>query len=722
MEKLDPIRASKIIGAKLSADLRKKIIIPQEKKDIFESTEAPSPEAFVNDDKKGKIRKTKPELTVLSNEEKDKKIENFFGKGVTTGVVTKEPPVPKNMNTSEKIQAYMDTQQSDYEKAAGIKPMSFQKRMEMKEKKEQGEEEKIKQEEARKNEKLLGLEKEVDEARKAFVGKDIEAEKKSSKFWKLFRVGSLGEYGEEHKGAKEEYYAALRAYKDEYLNIHGLNEKSVAEMVTFFNIKEHYSLESARLDADNENAGWPKKIWNGYMGMIDRYRKIGENDSSKFKKYSKKIVVGMFVALAATGLAAGGGAVAGVAGTITGASLVRGFTIGVSSAGYKAIYEGIAQGSRKRESRKEAEEIMKHSKVEGMEEMHLDLVNENLDNKIALIDEVMQEQKQWKRFRTFAAVGTAVVISQAGRYFGKWASEKASHWFGGTGTPMPEDTGAHEAGTVSPDNAPGGAGAPEVIPPIEKTIDLPAIEEGGSIEGSIIKHLTDNPDLIDKYNEQLGSGRKFDAGQIAHRMFEEYGDNRDLVHAGAQVQLSPDSLHIQGVAGDESMGFLHENAAADIPTEPEIEAVPDNIPPEANVFPENPGFDRAHESIFGHNTDNFLDSAERGYGGNYGPAANRNFFSSFRGYVVSGNTEAATKVFQNEIAKGEKWNIIKDMAVSEATNKAGWRGSRVEELFKNMQKVLGTSLKPNIFPREETVEAWTKRVAETAVEQANKKY
>lgn len=684
MEKLDPIKASEIIGAKLSAELRKKIIIPQEKEDISKAAS----EAVDVVDKKETKKETK--------KEKDPSMENYFSA------------------------------------MKGYKP----------------ENDSAKPEEAVENEKLSELEKEVETARKSFVGKDIEAEKNSSKFWKLFRIGSLGEYSEEHKQVKEKYYAALKAYKDEYLNTHGLNEKSVGEMVAFFNIKEHYNLESARLDTNNENANWPKKAWNGYMGMIDRYRKIGEKDKSKLKKYSKKFAAGMFVAVAATGLAAGGGAAAGAAGTIAGAALVRGFTIGVSSVGFKTLYEGLAQGSKERENKRELNYISRNLKEPSLGESYLNRVNQDLDEKINSIDEVLQEQKQGKRFRTIAAVGTAVIISQAGRYCGRWASEKMSHWLGGMEAPTGEIPAAKPAGEVA---------APETV--IEKNIDLPAIEKGGSIEGSIIKHLTDNPDLIERYNEQLGGSRKFDAGQIAHRMFEEYGDKRDLAHAGAQVQLSSDGLHIQGVAGDENTGFLHENATEAVATEPEIKtvpdavkepeinAVPDNISPEANVFPENFGFERAHGSIFGHNTDNFLESAERelfnaerGYGGNYGPAvsptpgpglgsawfenvaANRNFFSAFRDQIISGNTEDATKVFQNEIAKGEKWNIIKNMAVSEATDKAGWRGSKVEELFKNMQKVLGTSLKPNIFPREETVAEWTKRVVKTAVEQANKKY
>ncbi len=140
MEKLDPIKAAGVIGAKLGAELRKKIIIPQEKKGVSRGIKAPSQETFTDEDKKKKTKKIKPKLTVLSNEEKDKQIRRFFGKD-TSGVVTEEP----FLNTKEKIEDYVNSTQSDYEREAGIKSMSFQKRMKIKEEKERREEKKPKE-------------------------------------------------------------------------------------------------------------------------------------------------------------------------------------------------------------------------------------------------------------------------------------------------------------------------------------------------------------------------------------------------------------------------------------------------------------------------------------------------------------------------------------------------------------------------------------------------
>jgi len=106
------------------------------------------------------------------------------------------------------------------------------------------------------------------------------------------------------------------------------------------------------------------------------------------------------------------------------------------------------------------------------------------------------------------------------------------------------------------------AGVPENPISGEKLIDLEAIKAGGSIEGSLKHYFESNPNLVEKYN-QLHPGHKFDAGNIAHRMFSEYGDQNSLVREGAQVHLSGDGMHIQGVTGE-----LHENVAQHVGVAP----------------------------------------------------------------------------------------------------------------------------------------------------------
>jgi hypothetical protein len=82
------------------------------------------------------------------------------------------------------------------------------------------------------------------------------------------------------------------------------------------------------------------------------------------------------------------------------------------------------------------------------------------------------------------------------------------------------------------------------------------IEKGSSVEGTLIKYLENNPDLIDKYNE-LNGGRQFNAGQIAHRMTLEFVDRaqekgidvdfNDLnyVVPGQEIGVSADGLSLE---------------------------------------------------------------------------------------------------------------------------------------------------------------------------------
>jgi len=127
---------------------------------------------------------------------------------------------------------------------------------------------------------------------------------------------------------------------------------------------------------------------------------------------------------------------------------------------------------------------------------------------------------------------------------------------------------AHHAGsTVTNHEAFSGA---TKVTEAAKSINLNPIENGGdSIESSIRDHFRANPDLIEKYN-QLNGGRKFNAGQIAHRMFLEYGNKHDLVHAGAQVNMSADGMRIENVTGDEHMGVLSAEKSGLTPSESPI--------------------------------------------------------------------------------------------------------------------------------------------------------
>ncbi len=410
----------------------------------------------------------------------------------------------------------------------------------------------------------------LDEARMAYVQKDIEAEKKSGALWKILRVGSLGNYTQEHDMAKNEYYAALKEYKDEMLA-----GGDVEKAVRILNMEERLDRDSLRCDLEMQNAGLGKRVAAKYQKMIEKYKAIGQNDKSKAVKIGKKLLAAGAVGVVAGGIAMSGGMVAGAAGTLAGATVARLFSSSISAFGFKAMLEDLAEKGKEKKSREEAAGLIFKNTNEARE-LDFDAIRRALDAKIEDIDKKMQEQKQWQRRRYFASFAAALAFSYAGQYIGEKAIHGLHEAFGqhnidvvpghgAVGDPSVHKFAGPESGKGAFTNYDSVKSAlpVEAVPKAEHIINLDSIKTGGSIEGSIKHYLENNPKLVGQYN-QMHPGHKFDAGKIAHRMFLELKpeDQKDLIHAGAQVHLTSDGLHIQSVTGDAHTGHLPVHEAS----------------------------------------------------------------------------------------------------------------------------------------------------------------
>lgn len=86
-----------------------------------------------------------------------------------------------------------------------------------------------------------------------------------------------------------------------------------------------------------------------------------------------------------------------------------------------------------------------------------------------------------------------------------------------------------------------------------------------------------------------------------------------------------------------------------------------------------------------------------------------NFDSIFRG-----DAEEVIESFRSAIVLSGKWEDIKNMTFSEAARELKWRANKkIENIFKRLKKRLGDDARPG---DGETLEKWTERVAELAVE------
>ena len=398
-------------------------------------------------------------------------------------------------------------------------------------------------EESDKKIKELGYK--LEEARRAYLKKDVEAEKiklsLKSILWKTLKIGGLGQYDKENEDAKNKYNETLKAYKEEFLKA-GLIEdaEDVRIMVDFLNLTETSSRESARTDIKAENSKWwhLDNVSKGYMKIVESYKNIGKNDKSKLVRFIKKGAVGVAIG---GGVAFAGGIAAGAMGSVAGATAFRLFTMSVSATGFKRIFEDMADNMKQKDSAVEAKNIFRGSKIEGTGKVESDLIGKNLDLMINNIDRKMQKNKQVVRLRSLGAFLTAGAISNLGQIFGHEIMETVKE---------------HFAGNISVST--GGSSAEKIVSglsennAVEKIIELKPVKLGGSIEGSIREYLQSNPGLIDKYNgSNLSGGRKFDAGQIAFRMFDEISKDHNIKNlpVGAKINLSADGLHIKEITG-----------------------------------------------------------------------------------------------------------------------------------------------------------------------------
>lgn len=436
---------------------------------------------------------------------------------------------------------------------------------------------------------LVELSQKLEDARKFYVEQDREMDKGSSVWKKIFGFGKRLESGtlkESFENSKLAYEDALISYKGAILASEvGDNEDAriVAEWITK---GEFLNLERERLDGKaREEKGWPSKIANGYLGMVDKYRKLST---------AKKIAIGLGITAAGFGIGLTGGTVL-AGGLLTSRQI---FSMSVSSVGFKAMFEGIAKKRREGEGDKAAENILENSHTEGWEDVHIDLLSQNLDHNIGELDLRFQKEKKDEKFRTWAAIGSGVALSYIARYFGKEAMEHSGagkvmksaggkifdvlgkgHMSGivnetvsahhpgeqvfphgemadeqsvlGVKGPISEkvpgfsDGDAHKfvEGLKQEEALKAKIAAEDLVKSASEIKEVPplVVKPGSSLEGTIIQHLKDQGMSPDE------------AGKKAHRMALEFLNNdqsateHHLIHPDAKIVLDASGEKIMSV-------------------------------------------------------------------------------------------------------------------------------------------------------------------------------
>jgi hypothetical protein len=252
--------------------------------------------------------------------------------------------------------------------------------------------------------KIEFLGKLLEQQRMEYARLDYQMDKNASAFKKIFGLGKrdqFGEFSHQYEQARMRYQDTLKAYVKEISKTQLTNEEDSRILAEFVSKGEMTKLAEARNDIRIGNS--PRMEWlkRGSQKIVDRYRKL--------PLWAK---VGMGAGLVVSG--------AGV-GIMTG---YRAFGAAASATGYKQMFEGIAQKLQSKKDIKEAEKIVRNSKVEGMGEVQKELLLKNLDSAIQNIDKKIQKKKMWGKFRTWMAVGASAGTIIVGRQVGQYIGEK----------------------------------------------------------------------------------------------------------------------------------------------------------------------------------------------------------------------------------------------------------------------------------------------------------
>lgn len=402
-------------------------------------------------------------------------------------------------------------------------------------------EEKIEQPEDQNN--LEQLKQEVEQARKDYLEMDYKKKKAYKRLYDFF--------GSVFKGKKEDdkevaYYRAIYDnkifdYKNALLEDareRGASNKELGDLVKFFGIEANLNVADAhtQVKIENQEGSFSGFIKNHSKEIVERYKKL---------PLFKKIAIGAVFGLAGAGAVYAGGAAVGIA---AGAAQMRRIFMGMVTGTSVAL--GVEALTRKRAERKvneEADNFVRQLESLSNEEKFL-LANKKITELIYDEDRKINEIKN-KNLRNLSLgiLAGTVIGSGALSELGKTGWHRISEFFGShpnvpTGVITPGPGPAAPEALVTPET-------PEVSP-VELTV-----EKGGSLEGSLADHLEKHPDLIEKYNELHGD-RHFDAGQIAHRLYQDYAENSpdlldkslDAIYPDATVEINPETLEITGVA------------------------------------------------------------------------------------------------------------------------------------------------------------------------------
>lgn len=603
------------------------------------------------------------------------------------------------------------------------------------------------------NERIEQLKKEVERTRKDYLEADYKKKKAYKRLGNFF--GKLFQDKEEKNLENDEEMAWYQAHYENALLDHknALLEKAKSKNVTdkeLLDIAKIFQVESRLNLADVHDQVKIENQEGRFSGYIKTHSKEIVDCYNKLPMW-KKLAIGAVFGLGAVGAGYIGGAAIGVA--LTAAQARRMFMGVVAGTGMAMGLEKMARGGREKEieeNTRNTENELKNLDAEGK----FDRISYLIDQDIQNVDAKLGKIKNRNLINASSGVlaGTLVGSGLASDLLkGGWHHLMGS----GASSAASEITSAVKPTDVSPENLTEGAKITGVAPEKLAGIGKPSVEaanvekikdtiltvkKGSSFEGTLKNYLNEHPDLVEKYRAMNG-GRKFNSGQIAHRLALDYAKENglekgpySLIHPDAKISINPAEMKVSSLEDAKGLGYFTEEGKPEIvhtgSAKPNIADIDKGKTGAADILKDKPSADSkigaAAEKIQEASND------ETGGGKPYwdNPARTRISYvldtpGEEGGQIAeiktrllneiskeTGITEISKDIRMNLAAKSiDNWKSIKDLTFAQLKSQKDVNdeiNNRLLGLHKKLADLMGSEIKSK---KGETIAKWTERIA-----------
>lgn len=629
-------------------------------------------------------------------------------------------------------------------------------------------------------EEIEKLKEEVEKRRKDYLDADYERKKAykriGSFFGKLFKDKQEKnlENDEEIAWYRAHYDDSLMQYKDARLEDarkNGASDKELLDIAKEFQLEANVNVADGvtQVKVENQEGRFSGFIKEHSKKIVEEYKKMS---------LTKKIAIGAAFGVAGVGSVYIGGVAVGIVGSAIAArrallAVVTGTTVSLTA-------EAMGKKATDKKIEKEIENLEKE--ISGLNEeekfkLITEFINKDIEDKNNKIDKIKNKNLRHLAYGMGAAIGT-MILPKVTRMFSESTGASAwvkEHILGKMKAPNNLDmmeksfpgedkvsTSSYEKGSsyfsdqegtetgksafdASETEKPMVTNVPEEdlqgkTPEVETETEVTLeVQKGSSLEGSLINYLNENPNLVERYNEFNG-GKKFDVGQIAHRMALEYAEKNSeifpqgppsLIQEGSEISINTETMEIESIKNEKGIDYISKENSSGASTgeDVKIETNVEEKPFEKKSFP--PNSERLEDPVIEMKSEVGPQEGQEAEiemksdspvtdGQDTKTKMNIENESIIRDKVIdlfksegfdSGNQKVDTMMYLSD-GSNQVWRNIKDLEFSKVGKNPNFDGEiegKVMKRIKNLYETAGKELRPK---KGEKIVTWVSHISE----------